>query len=79
MPPQSLGHDAAVSHERAHTPSPHLAHDAAAAVFPPPTNPDRPREIEPRATAPAAAAMSNALRRFMSPSIFEAWVSETVR
>jgi hypothetical protein len=68
---QSAGHDLSFSHERAHTPSPHLAHAAALCSTPASAGHGSPKETEPKATAQTAAAISNVLRRFISPSFFK--------
>ena len=63
-PPQSFGQLVALSHDLAHTPSPHLA-QAPAVVQPTSTPPGSPKETDPKAMATAAAAINNILRRFI--------------
>jgi hypothetical protein len=72
-PPQSFGQLVALSHDLAHTPSPHLA-QAPAVVQPTSETPGSPNETEPKAMATAAAAINNILRKFIYPSSFAAWV-----
>jgi hypothetical protein len=64
-----------LSHDLAHTPSPHLAQAAAVGSWQPPARHGSPNMIAPKATAKSAATISKVLRSLISPSFFEAWES----